>query len=99
MKLFSLAFLFITITPLIAQLPEDFKRQFDEAEGRIVRLPPTAFQELPHNVVRELQRRGCRLPQTAFTKEPPNVIKGAFAKPGQRDWAVLCSIKGVETIR
>ncbi len=29
---------------------------------------------------------------------PGNVIKGEFAKPGQMDWAVLCSVKGVSTI-
>ena len=69
MKLASLALLFITITPTFAQLPEDLKRQFDEAEQRIVRLPPTAFPELPRKVVRELQRRGCSIPQEAFTKK------------------------------
>lgn len=78
--------------------PEDLKRRFDEAERRIVRLPPTAFPELPGNVVRELQRRGCTIPQEAYTKKPHNVIKGEFAKPGQTDWAVLCSVSGVSTI-
>jgi hypothetical protein len=27
-----------------------------------------------------------------------NVIKGEFSKPGQTDWAVLCSIGGVSSI-
>ncbi len=27
-----------------------------------------------------------------------NIIKGEFAKPGQTDWAVLCSVGGVSTI-
>jgi hypothetical protein len=49
-------------------------------------------------VIRELQRRGCSIPQAAFTKTPHNVIKGQFARPGELDWAVLCSIKGVSTI-
>ena len=80
------------------QLPEDLKRKFDEAERRIVRLPPTAFPELPANVIRELQRRGCTVPQEAYTKKPHNVIKGEFAKPGQIDWAVLCSVRGVSSI-
>jgi hypothetical protein len=87
-----LALLSITIIPTFAQLPEDLKRKFDEAERRIVRLSPTAFPELPRNVVRELQRRGCTIPQTPYTKRPQNVIKGEFAKPGQTDWAVLCSV-------
>ena len=94
----ALALLFITVIPAFAQLPEDLKRKFDEAERRIVRLSPTTFQELPRNVVRELQSRGCRIPQTAYSKKPHNVIKGEFAKPGQIDWAVLCSVKGVSTI-
>jgi hypothetical protein len=84
--------------PAFAQLPEDLKRKFDEAERRIVRLPPAAFPELPVKVVRELERRGCTIPQTAYTKKPHNVIKGDFAAPGQTDWAVLCSVKGASTI-
>lgn len=98
LKAFSLALLSITIIPTFAQLPEDLKRKFDDAERRIVRLPPTAFPELPRVVVPELQRRGCTIPQTAYTKKPHNVIKAEFAKPGQTDWAVLCSVKGVSTI-
>ena len=38
------------------------------------------------------------LQQTPYTKKPHNVIRGDFAKPGQTDWAVLCSVKGVSTI-
>lgn len=29
---------------------------------------------------------------------PHNVIKGEFAKPGQTDWAVLCSVRGTSSI-
>jgi hypothetical protein len=97
-KAILLVLVIAIVVPAFAQLPEDFKRQFDEAERRIVRLPPTSFPELPHNVIRELERRGCSIPQTAFSQKPHNVIKGAFARPGQVDWAVLCSIKGVSTI-
>jgi len=92
------AWLSTLIPASFAQTPADLQRQFDEAERRIVRLPPTAFPELPGSVVHDLQRRGCTIPQTAFTKKPQNVIKGEFAKPGQTDWAVLCSVKGVSTI-
>jgi hypothetical protein len=53
LKAASLALLFITIMPTFAQLSEDLKRKFDEAERRIVRLPPTAFPKLPRDVVRE----------------------------------------------
>ena len=74
-------------------------------ESSIVRLSPAAFPELPTNLVQELQRRQCTIPQEAFSKTFPsqragnnNVIKGEFAKPGQIDWAVLCSVKGISTI-
>ena len=66
-------------------------------ESWIVRLPATAFPELPANLVQELQRRQCTIPQ-AYVKKYKNVIKGEFARPGQIDWAVLCSVQGVSTI-
>ncbi len=66
--------------------------------AQIVRLSPTAFPELPANLVPELQRRQCTIPQETFSKGRNNVIKGEFAKTGQTDWAVLCSVKGVSTI-
>jgi hypothetical protein len=100
-KMKSAAVLFllsITIPASFAQLPADLQRQFDEAERRIVRLPPASFPELPASVVRELQRRDCTIPQEAYTKKPHNVIHGEFAKPGQMDWAVLCSVRGVSSI-
>jgi hypothetical protein len=31
-------------------------------------------------------------------KIPHNVIRGVFAKPGQTDWAVLCSVNGASSI-
>jgi hypothetical protein len=93
-----LALFLFPATPIHAQLPDDLKRRFDDAERRIVRLSPTAFPALPGNVVRELQRRGCTIPQEAYTKKPSNVIRGEFARPGQTDWAVLCSVKGVSSI-
>ncbi len=98
MKTERIAAVVLLIVSASAQIPEELKRQFDEAERRIVRLRPTAFRELPGGVVRELQRRGCTIPQDAFTKKPANVIRGEFAKPGQTDWAALCSIHGASTI-
>src|ERR1035437_7790398 len=61
------------------------------------RLQPTAFPELPKNLVTELERRGCTIPQP-FTNRRANVIRGEFAKPGQTDWAVLCSTKGFTSL-
>jgi hypothetical protein len=94
------AFILETVISTVSftQSSEDLKRKFDEAEQRIVRLSPTAFPELPSNVVQELQRRGCNVPQDAYTRKPHNVIKGEFARRGQTDWAVLCSVKGISTI-
>jgi hypothetical protein len=48
-----LSLLMVAFRLAFAQLSEDLKRKFDEAERRIVRLPPTAFPKLPRNVVRE----------------------------------------------
>ena len=93
-----LLLLMVAFRPAFAQLPADLQHYFDPAERRIVRLRPAAFPELPGNVVRELQRRGCTIPQTAYSKKPHNVIRGEFARPGQIDWAVLCSVKGVSSI-
>jgi hypothetical protein len=67
-------------------------------ESQIVRLSPAAFPDLPGNLVQELQRRQCTIPQETFSKNRNNVIKGEFARPGQTDWAALCSVNGVSTI-
>lgn len=71
---------------------------FQASERKIVRLPPTAFRVLPASVVRELQRRGCTIPQEAYSKTLNNVVSGQFARRRQKDWAVLCSIKGASSI-
>lgn len=60
--------------------------------------PSSALSGLPRPVARELQRRACTIPQVPFTKQPHNVIHGQFTRPGQTDWAVLCSVHGVSTI-
>jgi len=93
-----LAVLSLTMTPNLGQQPVDYNRLIDDAERRTLRLPPKAFPELPSDVVRELQRRGCTIPQEVFTKKPHNIIQGQFARPGQTDWAVLCSVNGVSSI-
>jgi hypothetical protein len=62
-----------------------------------VSLPPTAFPELPVNLVKELQRRECLIPQGAAPNQR-NVIKGEFLRRGQADWAVVCSSKGTQTL-
>ena len=81
----------------LAQAPVELQRRFDEAARHIVRLPPADFKELPSNLVRELKRRSCAIPQD-YTKERGNVIRGDFNRPGQTDWAVLCSVNGFSSI-
>lgn len=81
----------------LAQTPPDFQGAFEAAERQILRLSPSAFPALPKKILTELNRRGCLIPQVP-AKQPHNVIKGEFAKPGQTDWAILCSVGGVSSI-
>ena len=70
-------------------------------DREIRRLPPESFPALPPAVAAELRRRGCLVPQTWMADrigEPHNVISGEFERPGQTDWAVLCSIKGTSSL-
>lgn len=74
------------------------KNLWKRASERIVRLPPSAFPQLPEAIQRDLGDRGGLIPQPVLTGStlPPdyegrNVISGEFRKPGQTDWAVLCS--------
>jgi hypothetical protein len=68
------------------------------AEEATVRLKPSAFSQLPKNIVSYLQKRGCTVPQVFGETKPHNVIRGEFARSGQFDWAVLCSRKCASTI-
>lgn len=74
------------------------QRHSDPRRTAIRTLSPEAFAELPANIVTELQRRACRIPQVRSPARPNNVIQGEFAKAGQTDWAVLCSVKGTSRI-
>jgi hypothetical protein len=69
-----------------------------QADRHLTRLPPSAFPELPTNIKRELERRGCTIPQVPPDKKPKNVIKGEFTGKGRADWAVLCSLNHLSTI-
>jgi hypothetical protein len=82
----------------LAQTPPELQRAFESAERQILRLSPSAFPKLPKEVLADLKRRGCLIPQVPHENQPHNVIKGEFAKPGQTDWAILCSIEGVSSI-
>ena len=82
----------------LGQLPASVQNLMDTADRQIVRLNPAVFRELPKNLSAELERRGCTIPQVPMIAGPHNVIKGQFARAGQMDWAVLCSVNRVSTI-
>jgi hypothetical protein len=87
-----------TVFPSLAQLTTISESAWETAAREIVRLQPSAFPELPRNLVAALQRRGCAIPQVPMIDGHHNVIKGEFSKPGQTDWAVLCSALGVSSV-
>lgn len=72
--------------------------EWSRAEAMIRRLPPVFFKEVPAPVLRRLDEIGCRIPQTYYQHKPHNIIRGQFRKPGQFDWAVLCSKNGKSSI-
>jgi hypothetical protein len=80
--------------PASAQTPADWAR----ADSAIVRLAPEAFPALPVEVRRDLVRRGCRIPQPHDAFSPQNAVSGGLTGAGRRDWAVLCSVRGVSRI-
>lgn len=86
------------VAPSSSQAPDASQNKWDEAELRVARIRPADFKELPGKLVRELERRNCSIPQEAGTKTRTNVIRGEFQRPGQEDWAVLCSVQGFSSI-
>jgi len=54
-------------------------------------------EALPAEIRSVLKKQRCRIPLGILGHT--NVIKGSFAKQGQVDWAVLCSISGKSRIQ
>lgn len=94
MKLLTLIF----TTFLMFSINTKAQDKWQIADEATVRLKPSAFSQLPKNIVSYLQKRGCTVPQVFGENEPHNVIRGQFARNGQFDWAVLCSRKSVSAI-
>ncbi len=70
-----------------------------KADAEILRLQPSAFRELPASIARELVRRDCLIPQVEpWADGSHNVISGQFRRPGQTDWAIMCSIDGASSL-
>ena len=88
---------FLTWSSLCAVCGQELN-EWDIKASQITCLPPTAFPELPQNLIRELQAQQCTVPQTYGNPRPHNVIQGEFARKGRTDWAVLCSKSGVSSI-
>jgi hypothetical protein len=82
----------------LARPSQELIKKFNEADFQVTLLAPSAFPELPANIRRELERRGCTIPQVRADEKPQNVIEGEFTRKGQTDWAVLCSVNRVSTI-
>ncbi len=74
--------------------------RWEAAGAAIVRLAPTAFPQLPEAVAVEMERRRCTVPQPweGFANGAVNVISGESRKPGQIDWAVLCSVDRISAL-
>jgi hypothetical protein len=88
----------------VAQSPDAFSTSGQIAVngytmGYSVRhLPVSSFPALPAPVAAELNRRGCLIPQTFEAHGPENVIHGSFKRPGEKDWAALCSVRGTVSL-
>ena len=94
MNFVALVLLIAPLAPIFAQSPGEPPPLY---AYQVLRLQPTAFPELPRSLVAELRRRRCTIPQP-YTNRKANVIRGQFLKPGQTDWAVLCSKPGSTSV-
>jgi hypothetical protein len=65
--------------------------RWSQADQQLVRLAPPSFSKVPSAVIQALEARKCTIPQATGDPAPHNIIRGSFAKPGQTDWAALCS--------
>jgi len=95
MKLLALIFITFVLTFSPQANAQD---KWQIADKATLRLKPSAFSQLPKNIISYLQARGCTVPQIFGENKPHNVIRGEFAKSGQLDWAVLCSRNRVSAI-
>lgn len=94
----ALLTLLATGRPSTQNDPIPSQQEWEKAEREIKPLSPSAFKELPIAIVKKLEARGCTIPQVAQWPRPHNLIRGAFARNGQMDWAVLCSKEGKSNI-
>ena len=62
-----------------------------QADEQLSRLAPSAFTKVPPAVIQALEAKRCTIPQSSGDPAPHNIIRGSFSRPGQTDWAALCS--------
>ncbi len=72
--------------------------EWGTAERSISRLAPISFSKAPPKITEALENRRCLIPQAGGDSVPHSVIKGSFVRPGQTDWAALCSRARASTI-
>ena len=84
----------IVLSPMHAGASSDLRAledRFAAAAGEIVRLEPSAFPQLPHQISGWMQRQGYTVPQSYCDSIPHNVVSGNLDENESLDWAVLCS--------
>jgi hypothetical protein len=70
--------------------------KWEEAEKQIIRSDPESFDALPKTVAEHFKQIGCKIPKSLYSS---NVVVGHFAKTGQKDFVILCSIGGNSSIK
>jgi hypothetical protein len=61
----------LLIAPVATMFAQAIREPPPQSKYPIVRLPPRDFLELPADLVRKLQRRGCTIPQPKETLLSP----------------------------
>lgn len=69
-----------------------------KAEKDIKRLSVSEFPDLPPEVKRKIEAKGCNIPQAFVSNKPHNLVKGSFASKNSQDWALLCSKEGKSSV-
>jgi hypothetical protein len=89
-----------TLIALVAFFFVEAKAQdeWKTADKNVIRLSPKEFTQLPKQIVKDLENRGCIIPQSYAENKKHNVIRGEFRQKGQKDWAILCSQKRISSI-
>jgi hypothetical protein len=64
---------------------------YEEAEKNIEMINPRNVKNLPQAFKEQLTSERCLIPKVFGSQGVTGWTKGAFARKGQRDWAVLCS--------